>query len=302
MTAGEAAYAETDEADDDVDVTTTPAAPFLRWVGSKRRYAPALAERCMANLRGRYIEPFLGSGSVALAMPSDVPMILGDRSLPLGYLWWWIQREPVAVAEYAAGYGLDLDTGWNTESGYNAARVEHNEQPYADDDYRPSARFLWLMSSCFNGIYRENKNGYFNVPWGRRKRASVPTVATLQAVATHLQHADIRPGWDFADVMAEAARGDVVFNDPPYDGDATAFTTYVAEAFTGVAQQRLRDESERAAHRGATVIMTNADTPRVRELYRGNWRFDEVIEARPVAANPRARMPARCLVVTSAWR
>lgn len=291
-----------DDDDDDVVDAALPVAPFLRWVGAKRRYATALAARCTAKLEGRYIEPFLGSGAVALAMPSGTPMILGDRSLALGYLWWWIQREPVAVAEYAAGYGLDIDTGWNTQAGYAAARVEHNEQPYADDDYRPSARFLWLMSACFNGVYRENKNGYFNVPWGRRKRASVPTVAALQAVAAHLATADIRPGWDFADVMAEADRGDVVFTDPPYDGDATAFTTYVAEAFTGAAQLRLRDESEHAAHRGATVIMTNADTPRIRELYRGNWRFNEVVEARPVAANPRARTPAHCLVVTSAWR
>lgn len=287
--------------DDDADDVGVPLAPFLRWVGSKRRYAPALAERCMANLRGRYIEPFLGSGAVALAMPGDVPMILGDRSLPLGYLWWWIQREATALAEYAAAYGLDLDTGWNTESGYNAARVEHNDQPYADDDYRPSARFLWIMSACFNGIYRENKNGFFNVPWGWRKRVSVPTVETLTAIATHLQHADIRPGWDFEDVINEAGNGDVIFNDPPYDGDATAFTTYVAEAFDSAAQTRLRDASNRAVERGATVIMTNADTPRIRELYTG-WKFDEVIEARPVAASPRARTPAHCLVVSSSWR
>jgi DNA adenine methylase Dam len=274
--------------------------PPLRWVGSKRKYAADLAARCNAHrgLHLRHIEPFLGSGAVALATPNDTPMILADACVPLGYLWWWIQREPEAVAEYAAGYGVLMNnTTWNTRDGYKALRKEHNAEPYADDGYQPSARFLWLMAANFNGIYRENKLGQYNVPWGARAHVSLPSAADLRAIADHIACADIRPGWDFEDVMAEAGDGDVVFSDPPYDGDKSAFTSYVKKPFTADEQVRLRDVSVLAVERGATVIMTNADTPRIRDLYQG-WQIEEMVEARPVAAAPRDRKPAHCLIVT----
>ncbi len=271
--------------------------PFLRWVGSKRRYAVDLAARMTAIAPGcRYVEPFLGSGAVALARPPG-PMLLADACKPLGYLWWWIQRHPEDVAEYAAGYGLAFEEGWNTREGYAAAREEHNNQPYDDDDWRPSARFLWIMCACFNGVYRENRNGYFNVPWGHRQRVSVPTPEVLRAVANHIADADVRPGWDFEDVLVEAGQGDVIFADPPYDGDVMSFTSYVATPFDAAAQERLCDRLEAAVSRGAIAVSTNADTPRIRKLYRA-WAVDELVEARPVAADPQHRSPAHCLIMT----
>ena len=273
--------------------------PFLRWVGGKRRQAVDLAARVEAarGCYGRHIEPFFGSGAVALALPSGSRMIAGDACKPLGYLWWWLQRSPSAVAEYAAGFGLDIDHGWNTRDGYLVAREDHNAEPWSDDDYRPSARFLWLLCACFNGIYRENRAGNFNVPWGKRKRVSVPTADVLVEIADRLRYADVRPGWDFADVIAEAGPGDVIFNDPPYDGVDGVFTSYVAAPFDRESQRRLRDVSVSAVGRGATVIMTNADTPYIRELYEG-WQIETVTEQRPVAASPVARVPAHCVIVT----
>lgn len=291
-------------------MTASPITPPIRWAGSKREYATDLAARCTAALApdGRYIEPFLGSGAVALAMPPGTSMILGDRAMPLGYLWWWIRQEPAALAEYAIGYGTECKADgstWNTRPGFLALRKEHNAEPFSADDFRPSARFLWILHACFNGIYRENQKGQFNVPWGARMRMSVPGVDHLTSIATHFDTADIRPGWDFEDVMAEAADGDVIFVDPPYDGDKSAFTSYVKsnvhDMWSGSkaqAQARLAAAANAAVDRGATVVMTNADTPRIRELYTG-WSFDTVAERRAVAADATKRSPAYCLVVTS---
>lgn len=290
--------------DDDVDALAPALKPFIRWVGGKRKFAVDLAARC-ETLRaptGRYFEPFLGSGAVALAMPNGLDMVLGDACKPVAYLWWWLQREPVAIVEYATAYGLDkTGDNWNTEEGYGELRSQHNVEPFSDESWIPSARFLWLQCASFNGVYRENRQDYFNVPYGHRKRVNVPSVETLVAVADHIRNADIRPGWDFEDVIAEATAGDVIFVDPPYDGDATAFTGYVATPFGPAEQERLCNVLEDAIGRGVSVVHTNADTPRIRKLYR-HYTIAEVFEARRVAANPAKRTPAACLIMTKAGR
>jgi DNA adenine methylase Dam len=291
-----------DDAEDTTDIdmlapTTIP--PFLRWVGGKRRQALDLAARATAALKpgGRYIEPFLGSGAVALAMPPETPMLLGDACLPLGYLWWWLQRHPREIAEYAAGYGLALDQDWNTQEGFNELRQQHNAQPYSDESWEPSARFLWLTCASFNGVYRESSKGEYNVPWGRRARVSVPTPETLEAVAAHIAQAQIFPGWDFEDVIDQATAGDVVFADSPYDGPKGQFTSYVKTPFDADAQLRLMRAAMRARERGATVILTNSDTVRIRDFYAG-WTIESALERRPVAADPERRVPAYCVVIS----
>lgn len=291
-----------DDAEDTTDIdmlapTTIP--PFLRWVGGKRRQALDLAARATAALKpgGRYIEPFLGSGAVALVMPSGTPMLLGDACLPLGYLWWWLQRCPREIAEYAAGYGLDLDQDWNTQEGFNELRRQHNELSHSDESWEPSARFLWLTSASFNGVYRESSKGEYNVPWGRRNRVSVPSPETLEAVAAHIAQAEVFPGWDFEDVIDQAMAGDVVFADSPYDGPKGQFTSYVKTPFDADAQLRLARAAYRARERGATVILTNSDTVRIRDFYAG-WTIESALERRPVAADPERRVPAYCVVIS----
>lgn len=291
-----------DDAEDTTDIdmlapTTIP--PFLRWVGGKRRQALDLAVRATAALKpgGRYIEPFLGSGAVALAMPPGTPMLLGDACLPLGYLWWWLQQHPREIAEYAAGYGLALDQDWNTQEGFNELRQQHNATPYSDASWEPSARFLWLTSASFNGVYRESSKGEYNVPWGRRARVSVPTPETLEAVAAHIAQAQVFPGWDFEDVIDQAVAGDVVFADSPYDGPKGQFTSYVKTPFDADAQLRLARAAYRARERGATVILTNSDTVRIRDFYAG-WTIESALERRPVAADPGRRVPAYCVVIS----
>jgi DNA adenine methylase len=185
--------------------------PFLPWVGSKRKLAEPIVAKLLQHHQpsSTYIEPFLGSGAVALAMPDKFPMVIGDACKPLGYLWWWIKQEPEAIAEYARGFGVERGEGWNTDEGYVAARYEHNGEPFSTEDWRPSARFLWLMHACFNGVYRENGNGYMNVPRGDRKRLNLPTPGELRAVASHLENTEVIVG-DFEPMFDAAVAGDLI--------------------------------------------------------------------------------------------
>lgn len=290
--------------------------PFLRWVGGKRKQAAIISSWCASKLKGRYFEPFLGGGAVALAMPAGTPMVLADYNLALVWLWWWVKHDPGLVAEYAAGFGLNLNEGWNTQEGYYQARTDHNavwqaapgEETNHVDDHRPSARFLWLLHACFNGLYRENKGGGYNCPWGKRDVVPVPGIAHLQAVADRLKDADVRPGWDYEDVIAEAGPGDVVYADPPYDSDLRSlvdlrsFTGYTSKPFGTEAQENLAKVLGEAVARGAAVCANNADTELVRKLYgEGGLGFDltEVQEGRMVAADASKRGPVKCLRMTS---
>lgn len=289
-----------DEEDMDVGIAGDRLVPFLKWAGGKREQAEAIAAWCTARLGpgGRYIEPCLGGGAVALAMPRGTPMILGDANEALGYLWWWIQQRPAAIAEIAAGLGAVKGEGCNTETGYYDVRRAFNTCKLDAEDPTPSARFLWLVHACFNALYRENSLGGFNVPWGKRARVVLPDAAALIAISEHLQTAQIYPGWDFADLIAMAQPGDVVYVDPPYDADLTAFTTYVAKAFDPREQERLADVIWAAIGRGVAVMTSNADTERVRKLYNG-LTVETIEEPRSIAARADKRKSAPCVRIST---
>lgn len=286
--------------DDDTMITAARLQPFFRWTGSKRKQAAELAAWCAERLGagGRYFEPCLGGGAVALAMPQGTSMVLADSNLGLGYLWWWVQQDADAVLDYAVSLGSAFGTGSNTEAGYYAVRAAYNTTKYDPDDPRPSARLLWLLQACYGGVYRENQLGGLNVPWGKRPRVPLPSPDGLRAIADHLRGADIRPGWDFADVLAEAAAGDVAFIDPPYDSDAHAFTGYVSAPFGPREQERLAESIWAAIKRGAAVCTTNADTERVRKLYDG-LTIASVEEARAVGARTGGASSAPCVRITT---
>jgi DNA adenine methylase len=266
-------------------------APFLRWVGGKRLVAADLAARILDRLApgGAYFEPFLGSGAVALALPRGTRMVLGDFSAPLGGLWWWLKRNAGRLAEAIP------PAFYNTEERYYEHRDLFNAGKFNVDDPTPSALFLWLNHTNYNGVYRENKNGGYNVPFGKRKTISLPSELQLRRVGEHLRTAQIMVGTDFAETVRGATRGDVVFLDPPYDG---TFDDYTAGGFGADGQTRLAQVMEALVCRGVHVLMTNADTPRIRELYgAAPWTIEDVAERRSVAADSDNRKDAKCVLV-----
>lgn len=273
--------------------------PFLPWVGSKRKLAEPIVAKLLAHHQpsSTYIEPFVGSGAVALAMPDKFPMIIGDACAPLGYLWWWIKQEPEAIAEYARGFGVEREEGWNTDEGYVAARYEHNCEPFSTEDWRPSARFLWLMHACFNGVHRENGQGYMNVPRGDRKRLNLPTPKDLRAVAAHLENTEVIVG-DFEPMFDAAREGDLIYFDPPYDfrPGSASYVGYVKAGFKPADQTRLAEAYWRATARGVYCLGSNSDTERIRELY-GAGTITAVDEDHRVAADSDKRKFAACVFV-----
>jgi DNA adenine methylase len=272
-----------------------PLTPFVKWAGGKRWAADTLAaliDPLLAITGGRYFEPFLGGGAVALALRSGNAQTLGDFCAPLTGLWWWLRRDAAALVDA-------IDLSWdNTKDGYYYIRHQFNEHGhFSAKDPTPSARMLWLNHSCFNGLYRENADGGFNVPWGKRKSIAIPSRERLIAIQDRLWNTSIQIGQDFAETLRRVREGDVVFADPPYDG---TFADYTSAGFGPPEQERLAGVLDGCRRVGATVLMTNSDTPRIRSLYpEKDWIVKPLVEPRSVAADSDKRQDVVCLLVRS---
>ena len=164
-----------------------------------------------------------------------------------------------------------------------------------------AARTIYLNKTGYNGLYRVNRAGKFNVPMGRYKSPLLCDAANLRACSVALRGVDLRVD-DFEDVASRAKAGDFVYFDPPYVpvSDSAAFTSYVPGGFGADQQRRLAEVFTTLARRGVYAMLSNSDTPTVRELYRG-FRIDSVLAARFINSRGSRRGKIGEVLVTS-WR
>jgi len=237
--------------------------PLLKWAGGKARLAATICEAFDGQSTRTYLEPFLGSGAVYLhrraAGHLSGPAILGDANPKLIAFHMAIRD---AVDDVLAE--IDALPGEDWRDRYYAVRELFNEGPY--EGPRHAARLLWLNRAGFNGLYRENRQGRYNVPRGSYKTLRLPDEARLREVSEAFQGTELVAG-SFEEVMRRAGRGDQVYCDPPYVplNRSADFTSYCQGGFDMRAQKELALEATRAAFRGATVVLSNHDLPVVRQ-------------------------------------
>lgn len=267
------------------------ATPFLKWAGGKARLVPTVA----AGLEGlrveRYIEPFLGGGAMFFglrALGLRTPAILADAN-------------PELIATFAAVRD-DVDGVIRAleplaEAYLAADRTGRRELYYRVRACEPAAaaaraaRVIFLNHTCYNGLYRVNRRGRFNVPHGRYARPRILDEANLRACAAELAGAELRCA-DFAEVCAEAGPGDFVYLDPPYHPlSATAnFTAYTDRAFGWSDQERLAAAVRGLAARGAWFALSNSAHPAIAALYEG-LRPRVVQMSRAISSKANGRAP-----------
>ncbi|MFQ5670723.1 MAG: DNA adenine methylase [Acidobacteriota bacterium] len=256
--------------------TASPARPrpFLKWAGGKRHSLPDLLHHLPESFHA-YHEPFLGGGALFFALAGDARLrraYLSDVNGPL--------------METYLSLRSDLD------GVISALRRHKNEEAYyyriRSLDVRRmkprtrAARLIYLNRTCYNGLYRENRSGRFNVPFGRYKTPRICDEPNLRAVSRVLQNAVLERR-SFITVLEYARRGDLVYFDPPYHPlTATAsFTSYHRGGFASDDQIALRDLLNRLDRRGVLVMLSNSDTPFTRGLYAG-WNVRQVHAARSI--------------------
>ena len=254
----------------------TVARPFLKWAGGKTALLPKILPRLPAKMR-TYYEPFLGGGAVFFALAAEGRFkraILADGNEELIGTYNALMLSPSTVVRLLSKHVYD-------EEHYYAVRAQ---APRTDTGR--AARMIYLNRTCFNGLYRVNRKGAFNVPFGRYTNPVICDTENLYAVSETLA-AVMREGRlmcaDFEDGVKGARKGDAVYFDPPYvplSGTAD-FTAFTRSGFDEAAHVRLRDCFKRLDERGVHVLLSNSDTPLVRRLYKG-FRISRVKAPRRV--------------------
>ncbi len=248
--------------------------PFLKWAGGKTQLLPELLARVPASF-GRYHEPFVGSGALFFALRSRglaAKASLSDANGPLIETYQAIRDDVEGVIEA-------LSRHRNEEAHFYQVRAL---DPSTLAPAERAARVLYLNRTCFNGLYRENRSGRFNVPFGRYANPRICDEENLRAVSRALEDVGIAQR-EYAGVARRARPGDLVYFDPPYQplSATSSFTSYDRHGFGEEDQRGLRDVFTALAARGVSVMLSNSDTPLVRELYAG-FRIDRVWASRAI--------------------
>jgi DNA adenine methylase len=244
------------------------AQPFLKWAGSKRYLLPEILPRLPAKIN-TYYEPFIGGGALFFALAALERFknaILSDTNDEL-------IRTYLGVANYLGGViSRLLELKYDETEYYKIRALDPTHLEPAD----LAARFIYLNRTGFNGLYRVNKAGKFNVPFGRYTNPTICDEGNLRAVAAVLRRYLIT-ACDFEHVVQTAKQGDAVYFDPPYvPVSATSnFTAYGKDGFGPNEQTCLRDVAKRLIGRDVHVLLSNSDTPFVRELYK-DFKIEEV--------------------------
>jgi DNA adenine methylase len=230
-------------------------APFLKWPGGKRWLATD-ALRLSPGQFNRYYEPFLGSAAMFFGLrPREA--ILSDTNDELINCYRQIKADWLRIWDGLIGY---------TDKHSNQFYYDIRDTEFEDDQER-AVRFLYLNRACFNGIYRVNRNGKFNVPKGSKHLLIYP-YDNFEDVQNAIAHADFQVS-DFEELIERAEYRDFVFCDPPYTvtHSGNGFIKYNDVLFNWSDQIRLRDALVRAHKRGVFTLLSNADFPGVCELY-----------------------------------
>lgn len=252
--------------------------PLLKWAGGKTQLLGQIAAR-MPQDYGRYIEPFLGGGALFFALqPREA--VIADSNPELVNLYRAVAQQVDEVIEQLRRY-------CNTEEMFYAVRAQDWQALPAAE---AAARTLFLNRTCFNGLYRVNRQGQFNVPFGRYKNPRILDETLLRNASELLQRATLLCA-DYRQVLREHARpGDFVFLDPPYlpVSAFSDFKRYTKEQFHEADHHQLADEVERLHELGCHTVLTNSNHPLVDERY-GHFALDVLPTKRNISSNGKGR-------------
>lgn len=244
--------------------------PFLKWAGGKRKLARHVLDLLPASC-GTYYEPFLGGGAVFFALPRGYMerAVLSDMNEELVATTQTIRNEAEAVYVELENYERD-----HSEVFYYEVRKVSWK---ARDRVGAAARMLYLNRAGYNGMYRVNKAGRFNIPWGKHEVFSYPSRDHLQRCGERL-HSATGSGIsgrivadDFSEIVASAKSGDCVYFDPPYlPASSTAnFASYTKDGFTLADHECLAATFARLCKKGVRCVLSMCDTPEALSIYGG---------------------------------
>lgn len=273
--------------------------PLLKWAGGKRQIAEELFSHFPEDWNHRtFIEPFIGGGAMFLHL-NPKKAVIADLNKRLIGFYTHIKNSPDAMFEGITKLGKEFD---ETEATAKKDFYLHLRSTYNGTDVNSleSAVLLYVINKlCFNGLYRENSKGFYNVPFGQKKSFPVLEKNALNEVSELLQHATILNA-DFETTISHAVEGDFIYLDPPYiPVDVTSsFTSYQADGFGLDDQKRLAATMVELKNKGIKAMCSNSDTPLTNEIYQ-DLNFKTIQAPRMVSAKASGRGMISELVITN---
>ena len=265
-------------------------APFLRWVGGKQRLVSQLVASLPSDCtRAAYHEPFVGAGALFAAVRPE-HSFLSDANHHLVAMYQAVRDNPEKV--FAALLAL---VRRHSEPHYYKVRQQYNR---GRSRILQAARFIYLNRTSYNGVFRVNKLGAYNVPFGRLEVVKIPGLQTLHNWSAYLSQTYLASR-SFESTIDYAKSGDFVYLDPPYPplNGTSFFTHYTWDRFDLNKQRAVADLAAALDRRRCRVMVSNADTESIRRLYTG-WRVKPTRVARVVTAKGVAYR-ARELILTN---
>jgi DNA adenine methylase len=274
-----------------VSVSLYPPRPFLKWAGGKGRLLSQY-ERFFPTTIETYYEPFLGGGAVFFYLVGrSQQAVLGDINPELVNVYRCVRDDVDGVIAR-----LQQHKARHCQDYYYQVR----QQQQVAAAVERAARLIYLNKTCFNGLYRENSQGHFNVPMGRYKKPAICDPDLLRSASQALQGAKILEFPFEAMLDHSLSAQDFVYFDPPYHpiSVTSSFTRYNRYGFTQADQEQLAEVFAGLAQRGLRVMLSNSDCELIRRLYRG-FNLHPIQAARAINSNARRRGKINELLITS---
>jgi len=265
------------------------ARPVLKWAGGKRQLQHRILEKLPADI-DTYYEPFVGGGAIFFALAAENRFkraVLGDRNADLVDVYRALTQDVEAVIRLLRKYRYD-------EAEYYRVREQRPRSLAAR-----AARLIYLNKTGYNGLYRVNRAGEFNVPFGRHKSPLICDEDNLRAAAAALGRAEVVTE-DFEPLCRDAGARDAVYFDPPYlpVSKTSNFTAYDPHPFGIDEHERLAQVFERLERRGVCTVLSNSCTEQTRKIF-GRFQYDRVPVKRPINSKANLRGPVDEILVFS---
>jgi DNA adenine methylase len=271
--------------------------PLLKWAGGKRQLRSELTRR-LPDRWGTYFEPFIGGGALLVELANLGRLdraVIGDKNPELVNLYRVVKQDPDKLIRVLSDkkFRNDAESFRQLKAEFNAL-IGTRKRPVDR-----AALLVYLNKHSYNGLWRVNRKGHYNVPFGKYTRLSLPSLQSLQKFGRMLEGITLMHA-DFERVVRTAKRGDLVYFDPPYHplSKTARFTDYTTGGFSFEDQERLARVFRRLSDRGVRLMLSNSCTPEIKDLYE-DFSIHTVTAKRFINCKGEKRSGASELIVTN---
>ena len=270
--------------------------PFVKWAGGKRQIIEKL-KVYVPEEYDTYYEPFIGGGALFFEL-SPKKAVINDSNEELINVYKVLCDEDKFSKMVRVLNGHE--TNHSEEYYYELRNKDRSKKTFERlADYTRAARTIYLNKACFNGLYRVNSKGEFNVPFGKKTKVNTYEGSNLNLISYYLTNNKIEIlNKDFEEAVSTAKKGDFIYFDPPYDSDTSIFNNYTEDGFGKEEQVRLARVFKELSDRGCYVMLSNHNTKLINELY-SDFNIHVIEAKRNINANGKKRGKVEEVIITN---